>query len=275
MEIQYLGTAASEGWPALFCRCPACEKARRLKGKNIRTRSQALIDGSLLVDFPADTYLHVLRDGLDLSSVRRLLITHSHDDHFYPFDLYMRMEPYLHNPIEPRLHIYGNAAVIGLLREWAERFSQPGIFDSLVPHELNAFESVSFDGYRVTPLPANHMESEQALIYVIEKGGKTLLYGNDSGSFSEETWRALETFHFDCVSLDCTLGPVYGRFGHMGLANNGEVRRRMLLSGCARSDTVFISVHFSHNGGLTQEELEEKAGEIGFLAAYDGFRAEF
>ena len=47
MIFQYLGTAAAEGWPGLFCDCQACEKARAKGGRNIRTRSQAIVDGGL------------------------------------------------------------------------------------------------------------------------------------------------------------------------------------------------------------------------------------
>ena len=84
MKIQYLGTAAAEGWPGLFCRCEVCRRAREAGGKNIRTRSQALIDDAILMDFPPDTYLHMLRDGLPLPEIRTLLLTHSHQDHWYP-----------------------------------------------------------------------------------------------------------------------------------------------------------------------------------------------
>lgn len=66
MQLQYLGTAAAEGFPGMFCSCAACERARKAGGKNIRTRSQAVIDDSLLIDFPADTYHHVLTHGLAL-----------------------------------------------------------------------------------------------------------------------------------------------------------------------------------------------------------------
>lgn len=54
MKIQYLGTAA-EGLPALFCECETCKHAAFLGGRNIRTRSQAIIDDALLIDYPADT----------------------------------------------------------------------------------------------------------------------------------------------------------------------------------------------------------------------------
>lgn len=61
MKIRYLGTAAAEGWPALFCSCPICTQARERGGKNLRTRTQAVLDGELLIDFPPDTYCHALR----------------------------------------------------------------------------------------------------------------------------------------------------------------------------------------------------------------------
>ena len=55
MEFTYLGTAAAEGWPAVFCRCKYCLEAQRLGGKNIRTRSQAIITGDLMVGLASGT----------------------------------------------------------------------------------------------------------------------------------------------------------------------------------------------------------------------------
>lgn len=82
MKLKYLGTAASEGVPALFCNCKYCKKARKLGGKNIRTRSQTMINDDLLVDFGPDTYLHVLQNGINLLDIKNVLITHCHQDHF-------------------------------------------------------------------------------------------------------------------------------------------------------------------------------------------------
>ena len=56
MIVKYLGTGAAEGIPAVFCHCNICKHARQKKGRNIRTRSQALIDGKLLIDFGPDTF---------------------------------------------------------------------------------------------------------------------------------------------------------------------------------------------------------------------------
>lgn len=51
MKFQYFGTAAAEGWPALFCTCDNCRRAAKAGGRNLRTRSQAAVDDKLLSIF--------------------------------------------------------------------------------------------------------------------------------------------------------------------------------------------------------------------------------
>lgn len=62
MKLIYLGTAAFEGIPAIFCSCPICNEARILGKRNIRTRSQAIINDDLLIDFNPDTFTHFLNN---------------------------------------------------------------------------------------------------------------------------------------------------------------------------------------------------------------------
>ena len=50
MKLKYLGTAAAEGYPAMFCNCENCRKAFAKGGKNIRSRIQALVEDALLID---------------------------------------------------------------------------------------------------------------------------------------------------------------------------------------------------------------------------------
>ena len=47
MNIRFLGTAAAEGIPGIFCQCPACRAARAAGGRELRTRSGAIVDGRL------------------------------------------------------------------------------------------------------------------------------------------------------------------------------------------------------------------------------------
>lgn len=49
-----------------------------------------MIDDKILLDFPADTYLHALQFDLDLSKVKHVLVTHSHMDHFRVDDMELR-----------------------------------------------------------------------------------------------------------------------------------------------------------------------------------------
>ena len=81
MKLKFLGTCAAEGIPALFCDCDTCRHAREHGGKDVRTRSQALIDDRILLDFGPDTLLHCLREKLDISHLEHCLITHVHEDH--------------------------------------------------------------------------------------------------------------------------------------------------------------------------------------------------
>ena len=58
MKLKYYGTAAAEGVPAIYCSCDTCKYSMTHGGKNIRTRSQALVNDSLLLDIPPDTLYH-------------------------------------------------------------------------------------------------------------------------------------------------------------------------------------------------------------------------
>ena len=121
MEIRYLGTAAAEGFPAAFCNCDHCRAARADLAREWRTRSQMLIDGRLLIDFPPDSYMHAVRGGVDLSAVRTLLVTHSHTDHFYAEEFVNRGYKFAEGMASPTLDLYGNAEVLAVYREGTRR----------------------------------------------------------------------------------------------------------------------------------------------------------
>ena len=275
MKLQYLGTAAAEGWPAMFCGCEACKKAGQAGGRNIRTRSQALIDGKLLIDFPPDTYLHMVNYGLDLNYIDSVLITHTHADHFHPEDLGNRRDGFAHVPGDaPRtLTVYGTEAVGKQAAPTISHTNGKVSFE-----ELQMGEASIIDGYSVTPLPADHDPNSGAVVYFIGDGRSNLLYAHDTGYFPEETWRHLEKIGrlLNVVSLDCTgaMGAQY-RHGHMGTEACCEVRARLHQMGIANEKTVFCLNHFSHNGVTTYDELKGPAEKSGFLVSYDGMTVEF
>lgn len=263
MRIRIMGSGAAEGWPAVFCRCASCRRARELGGKNVRSRSGALIDDDLKIDLPPDTYMQALRDGLELGRVRHILITHTHHDHFFPGELSMYVKPFAHDPEE--LHVWGDQWVVEAIRNRVGSWNSEERL-----HELKAFEPVEIEGTRVLPLKAAHFPERGCFNYVIERGGKTLLYGMDSAWFPEESWEAQRSFRFDVVILDCTHGLRPESSVHGGAETLLRTKARMLEEGTATEQTLFVANHFSHNARVTHEELVEFFGPHGFEVAYDG-----
>ena len=276
MELQYLGTAAAEGWPALFCDCEICHKAREKGGKDLRTRTQSILDGTILIDFPPDTYTHALRYRLNLGKVQHLLITHSHMDHFFPVDLIHRHEHFGHNA-EGMLHVYGNEAVEKAFYEAVliDRFKVHPLDNSVRFVRVEPFQDFVAEGYHIIPVAADHDKREACLIYIIEKDGKCLLYGHDTGmNLSGEAWECIYSHKYSLISMDATMGKQKTEGYHMGLWDDVEFARRLEEKGCIDGNTVKVINHFSHNGGMTHKDLEAFAGEHGMMAAYDGMKVE-
>lgn len=273
MKLTYYGTAAAEGWPGVFCRCKACLRARELGGRNIRTRSQACVDDALLIDFPADTYLHVLNYGLDLTRIKNLIITHNHMDHFYPAEFWCRNEG-IANDLEPEyevLYVWGDKAILNGIANRGECSEKRVQF-----RELPLLTTADIDGYCVTALPADHDQTSGCRIYVISKDNKTLLYAHDTGFPPPEVWEYFEANHlyFDFVSIDDCSGLNSGRRGHMGLDAADEMRQRMIEIGVADSKTIFCLNHFSHNCLTNYDDMQEAVGDR-YLISYDGMSVEF
>lgn len=275
MEFQYLGTAAAEGWPAVFCNCDHCLRARKAGGRNLRTRSQAIINDDLLIDFPADTYHHALMNGLDLSAVKYCLITHSHMDHFTPIDFFCRADGvYAHKLKEKSMLLVCNQTVFqryqSLLGNFAEENGKTGIITEII----EPYEPHTYGKYNVTALRANHAYGETALVYLINDGEKTLLYLHDTGLLYDDAVAYLveNNIKADLVSYDCTFVSLPSGGGHLGLDSCVTTRDMLRNKGIVNENTVNVINHFSHNGGLIHDELVPVAEGLGFLTAYDGMK---
>ncbi len=272
MKLTYLGTAAAEGMPAVFCRCEYCLEARRRGGKNVRTRSQAIVNDDLLIDLPADTYHHFLTHGVEGDKIPHLLITHGHSDHLYPAELVMREHGYAHGHRAPVLTVYGSGKTIAAIRE---RIDLPSNVALTV---LTPFVPTAVGEYTVTAFPARHMPGGEPLFYLIQ-GDKTLLYANDTGYFFDEVFDYLaeKKIRLDMVSYDCTFGdlPIPDDGHHMGFPNIARVQARLREIGAVNEHTVQYVNHFSHNAAPLHEEFLKRAADIGCGCSYDGCTVEF
>ncbi len=279
MKLTYLGTAAAEGWPAVYCNCEHCVRARNAGGRNIRTRSQALINRDLLIDYPADTYYHSLLFGVDLSAVENIIVTHSHDDHFRPIDMFYRSNTcFCHNRTVDECNIYGSEDVVKLYDECVRTIGPDGEeHTGNHMHWLPMYTPTKIGKYTVTALRANHAAPLKAYVYIVRDEKSTLLYLHDTGRLYDEVYDYLieNRMRADLVSLDCTYGGIPSGGGHMGLDSNIIERDKLAEKHIIDKNTKLVINHFSHNGKLIYDELVPVAEKEGFITSYDGMEIEF
>lgn len=280
MKIQYLGTAAAERIPAVFCNCPTCRKALKLGGKNVMTHSQVLIDDCLLVDLSSDTWQHFMKLGKTLESIGHLLITHSHCDHFSVDEILFRSTGMAKDVTAETLQVYASGDVIEIIEKRLSLCSEKKreqMRGRIELHTLNYYVPAEVCGFTVTPLPAVHAGEENAMIFLIEKDGKAFFYGNDTGVFSTEIddYLAKNKKHVDLISLDCTKGNQPFTYAHhMSMAEGRNVADRFFAKGILDETSLLYYTHFSHNCGNVHDELEEIAKDYGFSVTHDGFTVE-
>ncbi|MDL2273287.1 hypothetical protein LJC34_01870 [Oscillospiraceae bacterium OttesenSCG-928-G22] len=274
MKIKYLGTGGSEGIPASFCVCPVCENARKAGGKEVRRRASALINDEILVDLSPDFFSQALELHLDLSRLRALLITHTHYDHFYLRELTNRAVAPEHLMGPAVLDILGSEEAEECLHRDVAGKNRDVLYRVIDFTVLKPFVPFEYGEYTITPLKARH-NCVEPFIFIIEEGGKRMLYGNDTAFFPEETWDYMQGIYFDFVSLDCSNFTALETDEHMCLEDNLTTKKRMYQLGNANEKTRFFATHFSHLAAASHYEIDETMRIYGIRPVYDGLEITF
>jgi phosphoribosyl 1,2-cyclic phosphate phosphodiesterase len=271
MRLFFLGTAAAEGYPGIFCNCANCNEARALGGRSLRYRSALLVNDDLLIDFGPDLLASAQRFNLNLSQVTTGLVTHAHPDHFYLGNFEMRGAAFTGELAIPTLRLFGPGDVT---RALARGYTNPALL-RLEPHTVHAFDRWTDNGYTFTAYRAYHaVERLECLFYSVDDGQHGLLYATDTGDFPADTWQALEGRSFDVIVLEETLGDArYTQ--HMGFDSFFEHAQRMRAAGMLRPGGRLIAHHFSHSGNPTHEKLEAIFAPHGVEVAFDGLEINF
>ena len=277
-----LGSAAAEGVPAYFCDCRVCREAAARGGREIRGRTAYNFGGVLQIDFGPDMLQAFQRFYPRLNAMRHLLVTHAHEDHLAPGELWFRASGFSRLPADtPPLTIHGAPAVL----ERLQRGIAPTMRDRgkvleqahLAFHEIGPFQTFELPdiGATVRTFPAKHAPGLEAMLFLITMGGRTVFIGNDTGFFPDELFDALKALagkvHVDIFVVDCcgALLENYREF-HMGADVNLELFAKLEQMGFIDSDTVKVANHFSHNGKATHAELCEFFEPKGVVVGYDG-----
>lgn len=282
MKFIFLGTSASEGYPNAFCDCDNCEKARQAGGPSLRKRSAALIDGELLIDFGPDLMAASLQHGVSLANVRYCLQTHEHSDHLDASHFHSR-SLFCGVMNAPRLHYYASPNAITRAARIL-RSEDPAIgFDETASERLNLtvypiapFQHLSVGPYQVDSLKANHAPETTAMLYLIERAGRVIFYGTDTGEMPQATWDALATIgkRCDLVVLDHTFGYQGRSNGHMNAEQFLEQVARLRELGLLADGARIFATHLGHHSNPTHEELVVFARQHGYEVAYDGLTLE-
>jgi phosphoribosyl 1,2-cyclic phosphate phosphodiesterase len=289
MRLRFLGTSAGELYPGLWCRCANCAAARASDDPRDRRQSATVAvyprgtddpAGLTLIDFPPEIASQCERHGVDLTRLERLLVTHSHGDHWFPYLLRWRARPAAVSETPPTdtggprftplptLRVYGNAAVESILRR--ELGDHLEAYD-LTHARVAAGERLTVGPLTVTPLAANHdVGREDVVHYVLTApDGATVLYGLDGDSFLPETRAALRAFRFDAVILESTYGLGNGR-NHRNFARVIEEADWFRAEGLMKPDGRIIATHFSPHHCPPHARTAVYLAEHGVEAAYDG-----
>ena len=268
MVLTILGSAAAEGWPALFCHCDVCREARRLGGKDVRRRTSYRLGDHVQIDWGPDTYAASVALGLDTSALTELVVTHSHEDHLTPHELWYRRPGFSLVPEDAILTIHGSEQVEQALHT----HTTDDAYFRLRVNVLEPYREQALpDGLTVTPLPAAHAEGlGGALNFIFRRQGRSLLIGNDTGWWAQEVWDLLAGAGLDLVLMDCTYGARPDRGGHLGAPDVVEVKQELTASGALADNCRFVANHFSHNGGWLHAELEAFLNPHGIEVGYDG-----
>ncbi|WP_195415668.1 MBL fold metallo-hydrolase [Enterocloster citroniae] len=289
MEFTFLGTGAAEQYPGLWCTCEYCTKARKMGGRNIRHTSSGHFAGDCLIDFPPETFTQGERYGVDLLASRLLLVTHSHEDHFYPQLLYWRYRPkeaadmseeekfkrgYSRQQELPTLYIYGNQCTYHTL---ADHFNGQDLEDFAIKFIVpELYQEYECNGVRFVPMEASHIDrgSSKGLIYIVEAQGKTFLYASDSGPYTERTRKCIAAHKFDAVIMEQTFGNADKGNYHMDWDHAMEAMEFFKDAGIWKNKERIYWTHMSPHKTPPHSELEKMLEGTPITPAYDGLKIE-
>ncbi len=268
MKITLLGTGGADGIPAFYSDTRVSDHARTHRGKNVRTRSGALVDEGLKLDLGPDTWCQLATQGLDARDWTAVLFTHSDADHFAPDELMYAVYPF--NDCEfAGFAVYGNMYIC---RRILEKYPE-------WPFELvntKSFSPFEHDGYKILPVRAHHKQEEDAHNFVVQDEKSTLLYATDTGIWDEPTWEALQDFRLDCLVLECSEGFAATNYdGHLDANEFMQMVEKLNKQGTIDSSTKVWTTHHSHQGEATHDELTAFFAPKGVNVGYDGATVEF
>ena len=223
--------------------------------------------------------------GVAPESIRYLLVSHGHYDHFQPLEI-IAFAASLPHPLK----VFGNSMVVDALE-----FCRDNVFDdtsgrfvtrqgpyNLETVKLTIDEQTPVGKTRVTPVLGNHFMNkpycimeQQALNFLIQVDDKTLFYGLDSSYMIPQTLALLAGTRLDMAIVDATFGPLEidpVLSGHHNWAMLDETLAELRKAGCVDQNTTIVADHLSVRNVGPHDQVAGEQAQKGITLAYDGMK---
>lgn len=267
MVMQFLGTGAGEGIPTPFCRCKVCENARSIGGTEVRMRSCFRVSEELMIDMGSDIFAECIRNNTDLYDLKYLLITHTHEDHFNLFNLFLKAMISRGNG--EKVHIY--------LTE--EAYDFPALFDTMqldgkknfftgqlsnhfTFHQLHFWKETKIGDCFVTPIRGahpGHLEKTSANYLIKLPNAQMLLYASDTGYYTDETMNFLKEKPLDFLIVEATFGSCdrgNTPYSHLDVKSVNYLCNKLYEQGTITDYTNVFLTHINQEQEYTHADLE-------------------
>lgn len=267
--VVFLGTGAADIQRPAKDTCPNCTYIREHGGRNARRYSSVFVWPGVLIDYSETGREGLQSAGIAPSAVDWLLITHSHGDHFNPSAIAA-----LARERNRPLTLVGNAKVTEEMEKCLEALPE-GERPAIALSTVKPFEEFDVGAWRAKALAANHMFTEDALLYVLRGKEKSLLYATDTGWFPVATFAALQSERLDAAIVEATFGEEVQPAqltGHMNLPFVRLVQRFLVERKRLKPDGRFLVTHLSLHFCPPYDQLAPRLAEEGIIVAYDGLR---
>lgn len=288
--LQFLGTGAADTIPNAFCSCPVCTDARSNLAQKTRKRASFLIDEENLIDFGPDFSCATQQYNLNMSGIKNIFITHTHEDHFCisNFGLLNMSNRSADFPLHVYLSEKGYAwldgvsqALCGSLGDHMD-FAKAMAAKRVILHKVEPYKEFTVDKIKVFPIETTHRvqkgdSGEMAINYLFTlPDGHKILYACDTGIYTERALAELKDCRADDIILEATFGSRDNdSSSHLNAKTFVIMLNRFLENNIATPQSRVYATHINHKHDLTHEKYQEffdNNSPIKVVVAHDGMQ---